>query len=72
MKKGSLIKRGRTWYAVWHEEGKQRWKSTGKTRRADAADWLADHLAPLNAADKAKALRDAADAAECQSSIDTG
>lgn len=64
MKRGHLHKRGRIWHAVWHQDGRQRWQSTGLTNKGAAAEWLADRMAPLMAADKARALRAAADAAE--------
>lgn len=60
---GCLQKRGKTWYAVWKQDGVQRWKSTGKKSKAEARDVLSDIIAPLNAADQARALRDAAEAA---------
>lgn len=58
---GGLHKRGKIWYAVWHENGRQRWKSTGKTSKAEAAVILADMVTPLNAGDRARALREASD-----------
>jgi len=64
--RGGLQKRGKIWYAVWREAGRQRWQSTGHTSKSDARDWLANRMAPLQAADTARSLRAAADAAETQ------
>jgi len=63
MTTGGLQKRGKIWYAVYHRHGRQIWKSTGKTKEAEAQTYLRDLIAPLNAGDTARALRDAADAA---------
>lgn len=71
-KRGGLQKRGRIWYAVWRDAGRQRWQSTGKTKKDDARDWLANRMAPLMAADTARSLRAAADAAEAQAGRETG
>lgn len=60
---GGLQKRGDIWYAVYRQNGKQIWKSTGKTKKSDAAEVLKDLVAPLNAGDQARAFREAADAA---------
>lgn len=60
---GSLVKRGQIWYAVWHQDGKQRWKSTGERNRAKAKEVLAAQVAPLNSGNQARAFREAADAA---------
>jgi integrase len=63
MIKGGLQKRGNTWYAVYRQNGKQVWKSTGATRESVAKERLQDIIAPLNATDQARALREAADTA---------
>lgn len=60
---GSLVKRGKVWYAVWHQEGRQRWRSTQETNRKEAKAVLDAIVAPLNAADQARAFREAAEAA---------
>ena len=70
--RGGLQKRGKIWYAVWREAGRQRWQSTGHTSKSDARDWLANRMAPLMAADTARSLRAAADAAEAQAGRETG
>lgn len=60
---GSLVKRGSIWYAVWHQDGKQRWKSTGETNKSKARSVLEASVAPLNSGNQARAFREAADAA---------
>lgn len=71
-KRGGLQKRGKIWYAVWREAGKQRWKSTGEKNKKLAEEWLANRMAPLMAADTANALRAAADAAGAKAGRETG
>jgi len=60
---GGLQKRGDIWYAVYRQSNRQIWKSTKCTKRSDAETYLRDLIAPLNAGDQARALRQAADAA---------
>jgi len=64
MVKGTLIKRGLIWYAVWRHAGRQHWKSTGEKNKSAARDILATTIAPLNSGDIARSLRAAASAAE--------
>lgn len=63
MIKGGLQKRGKVYYAVYRQNGKQVWKSTNCTKKDDALTFLQDTIAPLNASDQARALREASDIA---------
>jgi len=56
-----LHKRGEIWHAVWWEDRRQRWQSTGLTNKDKAQEWLEDRMTPLMAADRARALRAATD-----------
>ncbi len=55
-RKGFLIKRGRTFYAVWNVKGKRFVKTTGQTVEKDAKKELARLMQPFLVEDDAKTL----------------
>lgn len=69
---GCLQKRGKIWYAVWRVNGRQRWQSTRETSKTAAQTVLHDLVSPLQAADRSRALRDAAEAADREAGASTG
>lgn len=69
---GSLIKRGKYWHAVYNLDGRQHWQSTRETNKAKARAILQDIVSPLQASDRARALRDAAESQERDAAEATG
>jgi len=55
-RKGFLIQRGKTWYAVWSVKGKRFVKTTGQTIYKDAEKELAKFIQPVLILDEAKLL----------------
>lgn len=58
---GHLKKRGTKWYIIYREDGRQKWISTGCTRRDDAEKFRTEQMRIVNARDKESELRHQAD-----------